>query len=238
MHGKRTRWVEMGLSGAVALLVTSGASLAQVQVQAPQPGVPEIYTIQGEFVRVAYNLEGYSSLGYRLANDSVGQEWMRLEIGLTLREGEKKDFTLKRDGLSLSTPDGKTLPMATNMEYRSAGLQALDMRANVIRDSINYFPPSARQACRIGFFAELDSAAMARDQVDLSWERACVGRIYFHVPGEIKHGQHFLDVQFANSKLRVPFRILTEEEGKVFSKSWEDIKKKLDEAWAEAARKK
>ena len=40
-------------------------------------------------------------------------------------------------------------------------------RAKVQRDSINYFPPSAHQACRIGFFADLDRPP-GWDEVELS----------------------------------------------------------------------
>ena len=40
-------------------------------------------------------------------------------------------------------------------EYRAGDVCALQMREKVQRDSINYFPPNAHRACRIGFFAEL-----------------------------------------------------------------------------------
>src|SRR5262245_41298506 len=126
------------------------------QVKIPEPGVPQIMTMEGRFVRVAYNNEGYATLGYRVANLSVGEKWMLLEIGLTLRQGVP-DYTLTRDAITLETPDGQTIPMATNVEYRAAPLGGLEQRAKVQRDSINYFPPSATVACRIGFFADLDS---------------------------------------------------------------------------------
>ena len=57
---------------AAALVSASVLVAAQAQqqrpVQIPNPGVPEIMTIEGEYVRVAYNNEGYVSLGYRVAN--------------------------------------------------------------------------------------------------------------------------------------------------------------------------
>ena len=105
------------------------------------------------------------------------------------------------------------------------------MRAKVVRDSINYFPPGAGRACRIGFFAPLESPAMPHDQVDLSWQRACLGRVFFKVPGGIQHGQHWLNVQFEKSLVRVPFRILTKEEEEKFSKSWKDIKKEHEKTF-------
>ena len=58
------------------------------------------------------------------------------------------------------------------------------------------------------------------------------------MPGGIQRGQHFLNVQFENSQVRAPFRILTKEEEKSFQKNWQDVKKALDKAFAEAAQKK
>jgi hypothetical protein len=135
-------------------------------------------------------------LGYKAANLSVGQEWMLLEVGFALRDGVP-DYTLKREALSLDLPDGKTVPLATNKEYRDANLTALTNRAKVQRDSINYFPSNAHRACRVGFFAEIDQRAMAWGDVDLSDGRACLGRLFFHSPGGITYGQHWLNVKFA-----------------------------------------
>jgi hypothetical protein len=192
--------------------------------------VPEIMTIEGEFVRVAYNNEGYVSLGYRTANQSVGEPWMLLEIGATMREG-KPNFKLTRDAIWLDTPAGTRVPLPTNTEYREADVRALEQRSTVVRDSINYFPPGASSGCRIGFFAPLESRGMAYDQVELSWQRGCVGRLFFKVPGGIQYGQHWLNVQFKDSLVRVPFRIFTEEERKTMSKHYGDIRKQVQAAF-------
>jgi hypothetical protein len=198
-------------------------------VKIPEAGVPQVMTIEGNFVRAAYNNEGYVILGYKTANMSVGEEWLLLDIGATVRDGVKAQI-LKREAITLDTPDGK-LPLPTVEEYRKADLRALDKRANVARDSINYFPPMASQPCRIGFFSETGSAAMAWDQVELSNTRACLGRIYFKVPGGIKYGQHWLNVQLRDSLVRVPFRVFTKEEEKTLSKNYRDIKKQIEEAF-------
>jgi hypothetical protein len=199
-------------------------------VQIPQPGVPQIMTMEAKFVRAAYNNEGYVILGYQVNNRSIGEEWMLLEVGMTVRE-RVPDYTLTRDMLSLETPDGKTIPLASVTEFRAANTQAIQNRSKVQRDSINYFPPSAHQPCRIGFFADLDSRAMPFDQVELSTERACLGRLYFHVPGGIKYGQHWLNVKFQKSLIRVPFRILTDEEEELLSKNYKAIDKQIEEAF-------
>lgn len=214
----------------VAGVSASNPRAQQTPVKIPNPGVPQIMTLEGEFVRIAYNNEGYVSLGYRVANESVGQEWMLLQIGTTIRYGVR-NFELTRAALSIETPDGKTIPMPSNEEYRKVDLRGIELRATNLPESINYFPPEATQACRLGFFADIESRARAFDQVELSSNRACVGQIYFRVPGGIKYGQHFLNVKFRDSLVRVPFRILTKDEEKQLSKSWKDIKKQVEEAF-------
>src|SRR5436190_18787449 len=74
-------------------------------VQIPQPGVPQVMTLEGKFVRAAYNNEGYAIIGYQASNRSLGEDWMLLEVGLTVRDGTP-DYKLTRDALSLDTPDG------------------------------------------------------------------------------------------------------------------------------------
>jgi hypothetical protein len=220
----------VGLISVCALAPGGVRAQEPPKVKIPEPGVPQIMTMEGRYVRAAYNNEGYVILGYKLTNLSVGEEWMLLEVGVALREGVK-DYDLKREAVSLDTPDGKTLPLPTMEEYRSGDVRALQMREKVQRDSINYFPPNAHQACRIGFFADLEQRAMPWDEVSLSDQRACVGRFYFKVPGGVKYGQYWLNVKFANSVIRVPFRVLTKEEDKMLSKNYGDIKKQVDAAF-------
>jgi hypothetical protein len=214
-----------GLAGPAAL-----ATQEKPVVQIPQPGVPEIMTMEGNFVRVAYNREAYVIVGYQVANRSLGEEWMLLEVGMTVLD-DVPDYTLTRDALSVETPDGKTIPLATVAEHRAGNTRALQQRASVQRDSINYFPPQASRACRIGFFAELDQRAMPFDQVELSNTRACMGRIFFKIPGGIAYGQHWLDVKFEKSLIRVPFRILTKEEEKLLSRNYKSIKQQVEDVF-------
>jgi hypothetical protein len=200
------------------------------KVKIPEPGVPQIMTIQGRYVRAAYNNEGYVILGYRIVNLSVGEPWMLLEVGVTLRDGVP-DYTLTREALSLETPDGKTHPLPSVQEFREANLMALQQREKVQRDSINYFPPNAHQACRMGFFTELGQPSLPWDQVEINDQRACLGRLFFEVPGGITQGQYWLNVKFAKSLIRVPFRVFTKEEDKLMDKHFEDIKKQVDDAF-------
>ncbi len=225
-----------------ALLMTNATTIqidAQSQekpvIQIPKPGVSEIMTMEGKFVRAAYNNEAYVILGYQPANRSLGEEWLLLEVGMTMRE-RVPDYKLTRESITLETPDGKTHPLPTVTEFRAGNTQALQARAKVQRDSINYFPPTATRGCRIGFFADLDSPAMAWDEVELSSTRACIGRLYFKVPA-IAYGQHWLNVKFEKSLIRVPFRILTEEEERTLSRNYGDISKQVKDAFAPPKKK-
>jgi hypothetical protein len=231
---RATCLVSLALVALVSMrpLLASDDGQAQQKptVQVPKPGVPEIMTLEGTFVRAAYNDEGYAIIGYELANRSIGEKWMLIEFGATVRDGVPS-YRLTRTALSLETPDGKTILLATESEYRQGDVRSLLMRERVQRESINYFPPSARQACRIGFFAELESRAMMYDDVELSSTRGCVGRLFFQVPSGIAYGQHWLNVKFQKSVVRVPFRILTKDEEKLLSKNFNTIRRQVQDAF-------
>jgi hypothetical protein len=232
MSNKRAALVVLPslLFACAGLLPSAAPAQDAPQVKLPDPGVPEAFSIEGKFIRAAYNNEGYVILGYQPANRSIGNEWMLLDVGMTVL-GKTPNYTLTRAAISVETPDGKTIPLATSAEQRAGGTQAAERRANMQRDSINYFPRVANQPCRIGFFSELSSPAMPFDEVELSPVRACVGRLFFHVPGGIAYGQHWLNVKFEGSLIRVPFRILTKDEEKFLGKNMKSIRQQVDEAF-------
>jgi hypothetical protein len=230
-----SRRTALALAAALALL-TPAAHAQQMPpgVTAPQPTVPMVFTIMGKYVRVAYNNQGFVTLGYQAAQQTQGEDWMLLEVGLTVRDGSQ-DATLERKAFSVKTPEGTVIPLASQSDYASAGhLRALNNRAKVQRDSINYFPVDVQRGCALGFFADPGGGAGPRlswDKVELTKSRACVGRLFFKIPGGIKTGQYWLYVDFPDGQVQVPFRILTKEEAKAFDDSWEDIKKAHDASY-------
>jgi hypothetical protein len=185
--------------------------------------------VEGTFVRIGFDDEGWVTMGYRTANSSVGEEWMVLEVGLTVQKGVK-GHTLRRSDIALVTPGPRVVPLATQADFQEAGyLKPLNERANIARDSINYFPPSARNPCAMDFFASTTGrglSRLARDQVELSSDRACAGRLFFHVSDGIQLGLHNLVVRFAETTIKVPFQIMTDAEAKAFEKRWKDARKK------------
>jgi hypothetical protein len=222
--------VGLGVSVSPPVVRDNAQAQGPPQVKIPQPGVAQIMTMEGKFVRAAYNNEGYVIIGYQLVNQSVGEDWMLLEVGMTVLDNTP-DYKLKRDALSLDTPDGQTIPLPTVSEHREGNTQALLNREKVQRDSINYFPPSASRACALTFFPELNSRVLPVDEVELSDTRACLGRLYFKIPGGITYGQHWLNVKFEKSLVRVPFRVLTKDEEKLMDKNYKSISKQVKDAF-------
>ena len=76
--------LSMMLAGLLCLAGASAVAQEKPKVALPKAGVPEIMTIEGTFVRAAYNNEGYVILGYETTNRSVGEEWMLLDVGMTV----------------------------------------------------------------------------------------------------------------------------------------------------------
>ena len=234
--------VILGVAVLIAGLAAPGAvAQEKTKVKIPQPTVPENFTAQGQFTRLAYNNEGWVTLGYRTANSSQGQDWLLLEVGVTVIKPTPNQ-KMTRESFSVKLPDGSMVPLASQQEFQAAGyLRGMTERANMVHDSINYFPIQGSQACPMLFFSDPTSGpgALAFDQFEVSWQRACVGRVYFKLPDgqKIEPGQYWLVVKFTGSTVEVPFRILTKDEAKFWKKNWKSIKKEHDSITKQKAAK-
>jgi len=211
---------------ALAAFVGIGGFATAGDETAAQAG--EKTGVEGTFVRVAENDEGWVVLGYTTANGSVNEKWMLLDIGLTVQDGVKEQ-KITRDQIKLVTPSDQVIPLATQEEYLKGHgtLDAMNARANVEAQSINYFPNGRSRPCRIGFFAdpERQVGALAFDEVTVDDRSACLGRVYFQIPEGIQYGNYNFDVQFAGSIVRVPMKIMTKDEVKEFEKQWKEEEK-------------
>ena len=187
----------------IVLLGVAPASPAAAQAQQPpklempKPGVPEIMTMEGKFVRAAYNNEGYVILGYQVANRSVGEEWMLLEVGMTVRD-RTPDYTLKRD--ATLARDTRRQDASPAVDRRSTG-RATPRRCRTGRRSSATRSTTSRRArtgpARSTFFPDLTSRALPRDEVELSTPRACLGRLYFQ-----RAGRHHVRPALAQREVR------------------------------------
>jgi hypothetical protein len=86
---------------------------------------------EGKFVRASYNNEGDVILAYQASNRSIGEEWMLLEVGMVL--DRVPDYRLTREALSLETPHGKTIPLATVSEQREGNPHREPSAASLIK---------------------------------------------------------------------------------------------------------
>lgn len=219
-------WKPLLTVGVFVLLIAiaPGPRASEEQAQA----APQKVAAPGKLVRLGYNDEGHVVLGYRVANESVGQEWLLLEVGMTLIKGVEP-VTVTRDSLFIETPDGSQVPLATQKEFSDAYkvLKKMDKRANYVRDSIDYLPKTARTPGAMRFFSITGrgSRRSSRDEFQLSSSTRCFDRIYFHVPGGIQYGQYFLNVQLRDTTVRVPFRIMTKDELKEAKAEYKQMKK-------------
>jgi hypothetical protein len=208
----------------VLLTAAAGPQASNEQVEES----PQQLAFPGEFVRLVQNDEGFVVLGYRVANDSIGQEWMLLETGMTLDPGVET-ITITRDALFIETPDGSKVPLATQEEFRQGhgALRALDKRASIARDPLDYLPSTATTPCAMRFFSDLSgkSRQLSFDQLELGSNTRCFGRIYFRLPDGIQLGQYFFNVQLRDTTVRVPFRIMTKDELKEFKAELKQMKK-------------
>jgi len=215
------------------LIIAFGGWAAAEEETAAQAG--EQTGVQGTFVRVATNQEGWVVLGYRIANESVGKDWMVLDVGMTVVKGTNAQ-KITRDDIKLVTPNHEVIWLPTQEEFEKVRgyVVPLAKRAAQAGDSIYYFPASANAPCRIEFFAEqgeggprdlLARVKLAYDEVLVSSNQACVGRVYFEVPGGIQYGLYNFDVKFSNSIVRVPMKIMTIERAKEFTKEWKKARK-------------
>jgi len=200
---------------AVAVILAFGMLLTGTPAAAEDEAQPKMkLSFPADYVRRVETDQAVAVLGYRTANESVGDEWMLLEIAMTTQPGH--EMTLKRENFSLKTPDGGVVQLATQQEFNAnaAALRPLDRRANVQRESLAYLPAQADRPCRIGFFTDLAAPerGMTWDEFSMSSSSFCAGRLYFQVPGGIQYGRYFVEIDLPEGEIAVPMTIMTKDE--------------------------
>ena len=145
----------IGLSFLFAALGRIGgirAGHAQAQeapkVAIPQSGVPQIMTMEGKFVRAAYNNEGYVILGYQVVNRSIGEEWVLLEIGIDgprRRGGVQTDARVTSRWISPTARQFRCQATATFVR-RTLPRCRIGLRCSVIQSTIFHRVPPGRAA--------------------------------------------------------------------------------------------
>ena len=210
------------ITGVATVLMVGIGSWAAGEEKTPAQAGEQV-AVEGTFVRVAANNEGWVVVGYRIANESVGEQWMMLDIGMTMTD-TNATHTVTRDDIKLVTPDNKVISLPTQEEFEKVRGEVLPLvkRAAMVGDSIDYFPSGADRPCSLDLFVDPGTLRprLAEDQVELSGRLACLGRIYFEVPGDIQLGNYNLDVKFADGIVKVPMEMMNKDREREFEKEW------------------
>jgi hypothetical protein len=186
------------LLGCIAVIaaIASGCSSAQ---PTEDPGVERL----GRYILINKGPEAEVAIGYRHAENNLGSEWLLLEVAIT--SPARQIAEIRRENVSVRTPAGVTVPLATQQEFNEAYRSLLPFlkQADVARDPMDYWPPR-KEKCAIQFFVA-PGAAVSFDQVTVNDFRACEGRFFFEIPGGVQAGRYVLTIDLPESEIRIPF---------------------------------
>lgn len=197
MNQQWKRWIP-----AVALIAaTVAAAACSSATPTDTPGVDRV----GEFILRQKGPEVEAYLGYRFASQSIGSDWLILEVAMTSPNGQSAD--VKRASVFVRTPDGTTVPLATQEEFGKdyGGLRSTLQKAYVARDPMDYFNPS-REDCALNLFTS-PGGGVVFEELSLNDRRACQGQLFFKVPGGIQKGRWTFGIDLEESDIRIPFTL-------------------------------
>jgi hypothetical protein len=184
--------------GLVAVIGFVGCSSAE---PTDDPGVDRV----GKYLLMHKGPQSEVVVGYRFAQQSLGAEWLVLEVAMTSPPNETA--VMRREKVAVTTPAGVKVPLATQREYNEGypTLQPMLQAADVVRDPMDYWPPRKSQ-CAIRFFVEPGSG-VSFDEVTVNDFRACEGRFIFNIPGGVQAGRYVLTIELDKSEVQIPITL-------------------------------
>lgn len=193
---------QLTAAAVLALVALAGFGLGcSTATPTDTPGVDQL----GEYILRFKGPDVEVVTGFRHASANLGSEWLLLELALSSPGGTKA--TIQRSNIFVRTPAGDRIPVASQEEFGKAfgGLQPFLRQADIVRDPMDYFPPS-RQDCGLDFFAA-PGTQVVFDQVSINDRRACQGRLFFRVPGGVQPGRWVLGIDLEETTVRIPFAL-------------------------------
>ena len=162
------------------------------------PGIDRV----GKYVVMNKGSQSEVAVGYRYAQQSLGSEWLVLEVAAT--SPPKQTAVMRREKISVTTPGGESVLLATQREFNEAygTLQSMLSAADVVRDPMDYWPPR-KSMCAIRFFVE-PGTGVSFDEVTVNDFRSCQGRFLFNIPGGVQAGRYVLTMDLDKSKVEIP----------------------------------
>jgi hypothetical protein len=151
-----------------------------------------------------------ASVGFGQAAQDLGDEWMILIVQLTVPP-MSANADVFRENISVRTPDGRTLPVLTQAEYR----QIYGKIRTRVRQALTNTPPlrlhgGSQRPCR-SWFLEDPAVGFGRDQMPITSFEVCAGPLVFRVPGALQPGRWRLVIELEESTADIPFEIEVED---------------------------
>jgi hypothetical protein len=195
----------IGTSPLAAVVVATAVALTLIGCSSAQPtGDPGVDRV-GRYMLMNKGPEAEFVIGYRHAQNNLGSDWLLLEVAFTSPIGQTA--TVKRDLVSVRTPTGTTVPLATQKEFGEAfsDLRPFLNAADIARDPMDYWPPR-KQTRALQFFAD-PGTGVVFNEVTVNDFRAFQGRFMFRIPGGVQAGRYVLSVELEESEVEIPFTL-------------------------------
>ncbi|MGD8440898.1 MAG: hypothetical protein PVG53_10200 [Holophagae bacterium] len=194
-----------GGTATVAVLVGTLVALTGVGCSSAQPTDDPGVDRLGQYMLINNGPEAEVAIGYRHAQNNLGSDWVLLEMAATSPSGQTATF--ERDRISLLTPAGATIPLATQAEFGAdySKLRPFLNKADIARDPMDFWPPRKR-ILPLQFFAE-PGTGVVFDEISVNDFRAVQGRLMFRVPGGVQPGRYVLSIKLEESEVRIPFTL-------------------------------
>lgn len=162
---------------------------------------PEV-TQRGAYLVWYQGPEIRAELDYRWANGHLGDEWLILKLSLS-----GTGCSVDRTDISVRTPDGHTLPLLDQQEFRRVYGQlwvGLDR-------SYAWEPPSgrfagSRELCGQWYLVP-PGQLLASPTLFLASTRVCTGPLVFQVPIGVQPGPWVLMIDLEERDARIPFTL-------------------------------
>ena len=142
-------------------------------------------------------------VSYRFASQNPAGNWLFLD---TLMTAATEPIELMRTEISVRTPSGAVVPLATQKAFGEAynTLAASVARANAGREPLGYLPP--RKVKVMEYFSE-PGRHLAFTSVWLDEWHNSYGRLYFQLPEAVQKGNYQLLLNLPKGQVTIPFVI-------------------------------
>jgi hypothetical protein len=189
-----SRWARW--MAGLAIVTALGCSTA---VPTATPGVERL----GNTVLRYTGPELEAVVSYRYAALNLAEHWLFIDVAFTAVDDPVE---IDRKRVWVRTPTGEEVALATQEEFRAAHgeLAAKLAHADVAGEPLGYF--AGRIEKRLELFAT-PFEGLVYDSFWVTDREVYVGRLYFNVPGGVQPGRWELRAKFAESELRIPFRL-------------------------------